>query len=67
MTGPADRTVAHGGTRRGDFLEVSPTEMRNCHRLLDMETRLLALAAGAEATHTAITLSELQFAMVGPS
>lgn len=65
MTAPADRTVAHGGGRRGDFLEVSPAEMRRCHRLIDMETRLLALTAGAESAHTSVSTVDLRTAIGG--
>lgn len=60
-------TIAHGGTRRGDFLQVSPAEMHTCHRLIDMEHRLIALVAACEliAPGGAIPLAALKGAMAG--
>lgn len=65
MSGPVDRTVAHGGTRHGETVPITVTELRHCDELRAMETRLLALVAGAELAHTSVSVAALRGAIAG--
>ena len=67
MTGPVDRTVAHGGTRLGETIPITVTELRHCDELREMETRLLALVAASEliSPNAVIPIAALRGAIAG--
>jgi hypothetical protein len=66
VTAPIELTVIHrGGSRRGDVVIATSAEYHALERLRAMETRLLALAAGAESAHTQVSTVDLRTAIGG--
>lgn len=67
VTAPLEPTIAHGGTRLGETIPITVTELRHCDELRAMESRLLALVAASEliSPDTAVPLAALRGAIAG--
>jgi len=67
VTAPLEPTVAHGGTRRGETIPITVTELRHCDELRAMESRLLALVAASEliSPNAVIPIAALRGAIAG--
>jgi len=65
MTAPLEPTVAHGGTRLGETVPITVTELRHCDELRAMETRLLALVDRAEVAGMWVSPGVLRDAIAG--